>query len=132
MLGGADGTSQGLLVLNSDGSTAPKSHHAKMAVMVPLVFKGVTSLSASDLLVVHQGKVYEKLEMFGAGDDDEGDCVICLSDPASVTLLPCRHRCVCNEWCVYCLFVVKCGLIFSAVLFVLSSARCAERRTGLI
>jgi hypothetical protein len=30
-----------------------------------------------------------------AGADAAGECVICLTDPRSVALYPCRHLCVC-------------------------------------
>jgi len=36
---------------------------------------------------------YESKEIYGL---DDGDCVVCLTEPKCVTLLPCRHFCVCN------------------------------------
>eukprot|EP00736_Rhodelphis_marinus_P009023 Rmarinus@m.27892 len=37
------------------------------------------------------------LEVYGLDDPEEADCVVCLSEPKAVTLLPCRHCCVCNS-----------------------------------
>ncbi|GET86582.1 hypothetical protein, conserved [Leishmania tarentolae] len=30
-------------------------------------------------------------------EDEEGACVICLTNPKDTTILPCRHMCLCNE-----------------------------------
>ncbi|RDX86513.1 putative E3 ubiquitin-protein ligase LUL2, partial [Mucuna pruriens] len=49
------------------------------------------------------GKRYELQEIYGIGiasDGDShesgGDCVICLSEPRDITVLPCRHMCMCS------------------------------------
>ena len=39
------------------------------------------------------------------------DCVVCLTDPKSVVLLPCRHLCVC-ETCL--VFLDKCPVCRAA------------------
>jgi hypothetical protein len=43
--------------------------------------------------------LYEVQEIFGTSEDQqqqESECVICLSEERQVTLLPCRHQCVCK------------------------------------
>ncbi|KAK7261368.1 hypothetical protein RIF29_27677 [Crotalaria pallida] len=51
------------------------------------------------------GKRYELQEIYGIGNACEGDfdghesggeCVICLSEPRDITVLPCRHMCMCS------------------------------------
>lgn len=49
------------------------------------------------------GKRYELQEIYGIGNasdgdghDSGGDCVICLSEPRDITVLPCRHMCMCS------------------------------------
>jgi len=37
---------------------------------------------------------YESKEIYGL---DDSDCVVCLTEPKCVTLLPCRHFCVCHN-----------------------------------
>lgn len=32
-----------------------------------------------------------------SGDDDGGDCVVCLDKPKDTVILPCRHMCMCSE-----------------------------------
>ncbi|XP_006288065.2 probable E3 ubiquitin-protein ligase LUL1 [Capsella rubella] len=42
---------------------------------------------------------YELQEIYGTGNevDDEGkECVVCLSEPRNITVLPCRHLCMCS------------------------------------
>ncbi|KAL0477417.1 LOG2 [Acrasis kona] len=41
-------------------------------------------------------ELYELQEVYGAGQQEEIECVICLSEDRQVTLLPCRHQCVCK------------------------------------
>ena len=37
-------------------------------------------------------------EVFGMrAEDREHECIVCLTNPKSTTLLPCRHLCVCAE-----------------------------------
>eukprot|EP00933_Yihiella_yeosuensis_P020290 TRINITY_DN16294_c1_g1_i1.p1 TRINITY_DN16294_c1_g1~~TRINITY_DN16294_c1_g1_i1.p1 ORF type:complete len:333 (+),score=44.87 TRINITY_DN16294_c1_g1_i1:168-1166(+) len=56
--------------------------------------------------VVFQGQRYTLQEVYGLADlkEDEGNaethgelCVICLSDPRTTAVLPCRHLCCCEE-----------------------------------
>ncbi|TKY48516.1 E3 ubiquitin-protein ligase LUL2 [Spatholobus suberectus] len=49
------------------------------------------------------GKRYELQEIYGIGNvsdvdghESSGDCVICLSEPRVITVLPCRHMCMCS------------------------------------
>ncbi|OIW15769.1 hypothetical protein TanjilG_04304 [Lupinus angustifolius] len=51
------------------------------------------------------GKRYELQEIYGIGNANDGDfdghdsggeCVICLSEPRDITVLPCRHMCMCS------------------------------------
>lgn len=37
------------------------------------------------------------IEESGRGESLPDECVICLTEPKSTVLLPCRHLCVCNE-----------------------------------
>jgi hypothetical protein len=30
-------------------------------------------------------------------NDDARDCVVCIADPATVAVLPCRHLCLCSD-----------------------------------
>jgi len=53
------------------------------------------------------GASYELQEIYGidactpgatnSGDDDGKECVICLSEPRTTTVLPCRHLCMCAD-----------------------------------
>ena len=48
--------------------------------------------------VVTDSSVLEVQDVYRLGGEEGGDeCVICFSEPTSVTLLPCRHECVCDE-----------------------------------
>ena len=51
-------------------------------------------VSPDKQLVMHAGTLYEMYEPFGFVDPD---CVVCLTEPKQVVLLPCRHFCVCAE-----------------------------------
>ncbi|XP_027343382.1 probable E3 ubiquitin-protein ligase LUL2 [Abrus precatorius] len=49
------------------------------------------------------GKRYELHEIYGIGNASDvdghevgGHCVICLSEPRDITVLPCRHMCMCS------------------------------------
>jgi hypothetical protein len=47
----------------------------------------------------HNG-LYEVQDIYGTSEEQqqqESECVICLSEEREVTLLPCRHQCVCKE-----------------------------------
>jgi len=57
-----------------------KPRDGKQSVKMSLYFKN--------------GHVFDIFEPFGVVDPD---CVVCLTDPKQVTLLPCRHFCVCAE-----------------------------------
>jgi len=41
--------------------------------------------------------IYVVEEIYGLDDANSPECVICLTDPKDITLLPCRHVCVCQE-----------------------------------
>lgn len=38
---------------------------------------------------------FELNEIYGFRRDLQQDCVVCLSEPASTVVLPCRHYCLC-------------------------------------
>ena len=40
-------------------------------------------------------QLYQLQDIYGG--DDADDCVICLSDPITAVILPCRHKCLCLE-----------------------------------
>eukprot|EP00051_Salpingoeca_urceolata_P015095 m.193292 g.193292 ORF g.193292 m.193292 type:complete len:327 (-) comp18290_c0_seq12:129-1109(-) len=42
-------------------------------------------------------KVQTVFEGSRGGEENDGECCVCWSDPATVTLLPCRHQCVCGR-----------------------------------
>ena len=49
-------------------------------------------------VIVTNKVAYSTQEIFGNEDDeDQEDCVICLSEPKDTILLPCRHLCVCSS-----------------------------------
>ena len=58
---------------------------------------GALSLSVATTLIVSPSPpfTYRCEEVFGL--QDEPDCLVCLSEPKSVVLLPCRHLSVCEE-----------------------------------
>ena len=34
----------------------------------------------------------------GEGDEDgDADCIVCMTEPKTTALLPCRHLCVCSD-----------------------------------
>lgn len=66
----------------------------------PLILKQVVSNSF--------GHLVEPYDIFGM-EDDELDCLICMSNPKDVVLLPCRH-CISCESCLRSLRQDKCPL----------------------
>jgi hypothetical protein len=51
------------------------------------------------MFVQTHSELYEVQDIYGTSDDpqqQESECVICLSEERDVTLLPCRHQCVCK------------------------------------
>ncbi|OII72237.1 uncharacterized protein cubi_01570 [Cryptosporidium ubiquitum] len=66
----------------------------------PLILKQVMSNS--------HGILIEPYDTFGL-EDDESDCLICMSNPKDVILLPCRH-CISCESCLRSLRQDKCPL----------------------
>jgi len=47
-----------------------------------------------------QGAVYDMKEVYGAelnNNMDTAECVICMSSPKSIAVLPCRHLCMCSD-----------------------------------
>lgn len=45
-------------------------------------------------------------DVYGLEDDDT-DCLICLSEPRDVILLPCRHTCICKA-CLHQMLTARC------------------------
>ncbi|KAM6577720.1 hypothetical protein CsatB_029557 [Cannabis sativa] len=48
------------------------------------------------------GVRYELHELYGFGNSDESgelgkECIICMTEPKNVAVLPCRHMCMCSE-----------------------------------
>eukprot|EP00742_Colponemidia_sp_Colp-10_P005926 GILJ01006337.1.p1 GENE.GILJ01006337.1~~GILJ01006337.1.p1 ORF type:complete len:550 (+),score=64.94 GILJ01006337.1:107-1756(+) len=64
-------------------------------------------------LVITETDMLELQEVFGLGNEDDNDCVICMTDPKDTVLLPCRHACVCSgcfrhiDKCPVCRTAVK-------------------------
>jgi Zinc finger, C3HC4 type (RING finger) len=44
----------------------------------------------------HSNKLFEYYDMFGLEDTGIVDCVVCLTEPRSVAVIPCRHLCLCK------------------------------------
>mmetsp|Transcript_47171 Transcript_47171/g.75760 ORF Transcript_47171/g.75760 Transcript_47171/m.75760 type:complete len:360 (-) Transcript_47171:90-1169(-) len=43
------------------------------------------------------------------GEDEGGECLVCLSEPRDTILLPCRHMCTCRE-CLLKMVTAKCPI----------------------
>lgn len=63
---------------------------------------------------------FQLQDYYGTQDDqsmESQDCVVCLSEPRAITLLPCRHFCVCHtcflqiDKCPICRDVSKAFLV---------------------
>ncbi|KAH0473838.1 MAG: hypothetical protein KVP17_005243 [Porospora cf. gigantea B] len=46
-------------------------------------------------LLWHNGRLTAMHDFFGVGDSQEKCCVICLENPRTVAVVPCRHVCLC-------------------------------------
>jgi hypothetical protein len=53
-----------------------------------------TTTTTAPTTETSESPIYEFKDIYGIFDN-EPDCVVCLCDPKEVTLLPCRHFCVC-------------------------------------
>ena len=42
-------------------------------------------------------RIFEYYDLFGLEDTGLTECVVCLTEPRSVTVLPCRHLCLCRN-----------------------------------
>jgi len=47
-----------------------------------------------------ESEIFELEEVYGADDNDSNEveeCIVCFTEPREITLLPCKHKCVCHE-----------------------------------
>ncbi|EFC45085.1 predicted protein [Naegleria gruberi] len=47
-----------------------------------------------------ESELFELEEVYGADENDENEveeCIVCFSEPRDITILPCKHKCVCHE-----------------------------------
>ncbi|KAI4334413.1 hypothetical protein L6164_019110 [Bauhinia variegata] len=67
--------------------------------------KGEYEVQVMKQILWVKGQKYELQEIYGIGNTGDGDidgnesgreCVICLSEPRDITVLPCRHMCMCS------------------------------------
>ncbi|KAI4322253.1 hypothetical protein L6164_021964 [Bauhinia variegata] len=67
--------------------------------------KGEYEVQVMKQILWVKGQRYELQEIYGIGNTGDGDldgndsgreCVICLSEPRDITVLPCRHMCMCS------------------------------------
>lgn len=78
-----------------------------------------TCLLQNQYVHISQG-AYQIQDLYGTQDESSSesqDCVVCLSEPRAITLLPCRHFCVCHtcflqiDKCPICRDVSKAFLV---------------------
>mmetsp|Transcript_12138 Transcript_12138/g.19147 ORF Transcript_12138/g.19147 Transcript_12138/m.19147 type:complete len:309 (-) Transcript_12138:50-976(-) len=86
-----------VLVLQTTGSVEPQMQ------LTYATFKGhegdALTVSAVRQKLQCQGAVYDMKEVYGAEQSslDTAECVICMSNPKSIAVLPCRHLCMCSD-----------------------------------
>ena len=87
-----------------------KNDYAKIDFGLYFLEESNGSVQANSFVVGVDGAIFSPTEMFGlssdssANQEDEdagGECLICLTDPKEVLLLPCKHFCVCSDCFVH-------------------------------
>ncbi|KAL2509444.1 putative E3 ubiquitin-protein ligase [Forsythia ovata] len=90
---------------NQNGNPYGGSKNTQITQGVFEMEKGEYQVRAVKQVLWINGMRYELQEIYGIGNSVEGDvdgndpgkeCVICLSEPRDITVLPCRHMCMCS------------------------------------
>ena len=84
------------VVLVVAGGGAPLAENEAVAQIT------MASIAGDRLAVERQVAVaptawHEVVDVFGMDDPAQAECVVCLTEPRSTVLLPCRHLCVCES-----------------------------------
>jgi len=86
-----------VVVLQTAGNAEPQMQ------LTYATFKGhegdALTVSAVRQKLQCHGAVYDMKEVYGAEQSaiDTAECVICMSNPKSIAVLPCRHLCMCSD-----------------------------------
>ena len=75
-------------------------------------------------IILSEGIVYLLQEVFSTSVNRE--CIVCMSAPSDVVLLPCRHQCVCLQCVEELLMSGKCPLCRAVVKESLSAGKLTE------
>ncbi|KAJ4882336.1 putative E3 ubiquitin-protein ligase LUL1 [Raphanus sativus] len=80
--------------------TAPEEGSMQITLVTYVKEEGEIKPSVIKQLLSVNGNRYELFDIYGIGDtldeDARKECVICLSEPRDMTVLPCRHMCMCG------------------------------------
>ena len=81
---------------------AAQTHTTHCAFNRALTAKGAFCVQVVKQSFTVFGRSYDLQEIYGASkgageDDDDDNCVICLTEPKLAVCLPCRHMCLCEE-----------------------------------
>lgn len=96
-----------VLIKVSTSAPTPKAGESSLASVSPSIINAICefmtrSRKAAGYSDVAKRDIYDYISNSNVYVTDDGNCIVCMTDPATDTLLPCRHMSVCKNCSTKC------------------------------